>query len=269
MEAITRLDAFLTSVQRPRLVAVLHRPDIEAFIAAILATQSPATASNRYRALGSFFRWAVEDGEIDESPMAKMQPPRVPEAPVPILSSDALTRLLKSCEGTDFRDRRDLAIIRLFLDTGMRRGELAGLSVDDVDLKERTARVLGKGRKVRLVRFTAKTAQAIDRYLRRARATHRDAGSPALWLGAGGRMTGNGIYQVITSRAEEAGIGPIHPHQFRHTFAHTQLAKGMQEGDLAHLAGWSSTQMLRRYGASAAAERAREAYDRLNRGDEP
>ena len=81
-------------------------------------------------------------------------------------------------------------------------------------------------------------------------------------------MTGNGIYQIITSRAGEAGIGPIHPHQFRHTFAHTQLAEGMQEGDLAHLAGWSSTQMLRRYGASAAAERARAAYDRLNQ-DEP
>src|SRR5664280_51445 len=59
MEAITRLDAFLTSAQRPRLVAVLRRPDIESFIASVLATQSPATASNRYRALGSFFRWAV------------------------------------------------------------------------------------------------------------------------------------------------------------------------------------------------------------------
>jgi len=266
--AISRLDEFLASAGMPRVISLLRHEHIESFIASVLETQAAATASNRYRAIKSFFAWCVDDGEIEHSPMDRMKPPRVPEPATPVIPREDLTRLVAQCRGSDFRDLRDMAIIRLFIDTGMRRAELAGLSVDDVDLKDRTAKVMGKGRKARTVRFTAKTAQAIDRYKRRGRDKHPNSESTSLWLGHGGPMTGNGIYQAILTRAEAAGIARIHPHQFRHTFAHEQLRKGMQEGDLMHLAGWSSEQMVRRYGKSAADERAREAYDRFNKGDD-
>ncbi len=267
LEAIQRLTTFLERTGRPTVARTIRREHIEAFIAHLLATQSPATASNRYRALHSFFTWAEEEDEVDEHPMRRMKPPRVPPQAVPVIGDADLLRLLKACEGREFGDLRDTAIIRMLIDTGLRRAELAGLTVESIDRGNKTANVVGKGRKPRTVAYGTKTAQALDRYLRRARSGHRDVALSALWLGHGGPMTANGIYQAIESRASKAHLAGIHPHRFRHTFAHKMLEAGMQEGDLMHLAGWSSSQMVKRYGASAAAERARSTYRRMSPGD--
>jgi site-specific recombinase XerD len=264
LEAVARLETFLVAADLPADVDRIERRHVEAFIADLLETQSAATASNRYRALQSFFRWAEEEEEVERSPMAKMKPPTVPIRPVPVLRDEQLAALFKACEGSEFADLRDAAIIRLLLDTGLRRAELGALAVDDVDLRGKSVRVVGKGRKIRDAVFGAKTARALDRYVRRARTRHRDADSPALWLGHAGPMTDNGIYQAILERAKRAGLEGIHPHQFRHTWAHLLSSEGMPESQLMHLAGWSSTQMAQRYGASAVGERARATYRRMS-----
>ena len=93
---------------------------------------------------------------------------------------------------------------------------------------------------------------------------HAQAWRPQLWLGAGNRepLTAAGIYQMITRRGRQCGVD-AYPHRFRHHFSHTWLDRGGPEGDLMELNGWTSPQMLRRYGASARSARARRTYDRI------
>jgi site-specific recombinase XerD len=266
VDAAKQFTAFLSQKGMPTQVAKIGREHVEAFIADLLERKSPSTAATRFRALQQFFRWLDDEGEIGTNPMAKMRPPRVPEPETPVLSDDQLRALLKTCSGRSFEDKRDNAIIWLFIDTGMRVAEITHLDLDDLDRDQAVAYVLGKGGRHRAPAYGAKTGKALDRYLR-ARKGHPHAASSALWVGKKGRLTDWGLRQIIERRGEQAGLGHLHPHQFRHTFAHRWLAQGGSEGDLMHFVGWRSRQMLNRYGASAAHERAREAHRRMGPGD--
>ena len=174
----------------------------------------PATVAKHYRSLQQLFRWLVVDSELDRSPMETMTPPTFPEQPVPVLDLDLdqLGRLLAVTAGNTFENRRDTAIIRLFLDTGMRAGELVGLTVDDIDREESVAFVMGKVGRGRACPYGAKTADALRRYLRERTRHPLAATSAALWLGKKGAMTGSGVRQMLERRCVDAGLPPVHPH---------------------------------------------------------
>jgi site-specific recombinase XerD len=276
-----RMRAFLLAYQpeddgaRPAPTALdgdsgIHREHLDAWIVHETQSTSAASANVRFRPMKTFFNWLVEEEEMDRSPMRNMQPPEVGEKEVPVIPDDALRRLIDVCSGKDFASRRDLAIIMVFIDTGVRLTELTVRSICDVDLDIQVLRVIGKNNRERAVPIGKTTATALDRYLR-ALSKHGCPTGPEdpLWVGVKtkARFTIWGVGTMLERRAEEAGLGHIHPHQFRHTFAHLWKVNGGNEDDLMRITGWRSRQMLSRYAASAGAERARNAHKNLSPGD--
>jgi integrase/recombinase XerC len=278
----TRYNYLLAAVQLARYL-VDHQPDgravqtptavtrqqIEAFQAWMVETRSAATALNKHKALQQFFKWlALDEEEIDQSPMLRVRQPKTPKRLIRIMRDEDTKRILDTCKGRDFVQLRDETIIRLLYNTGARLSEVAGLLLDDVDLSLDAVRYHGKGAKDRRVRIGPKTARAVSRYLR-ARGSHKGFGLPNLWLAVRGDqpLNANGIKLMLKRRGLRAGVYDVHAHRWRHTYAHEWKLAGGDTGDLMLLLGWTSDDMPRHYGASAAAERAQQVQARLGIGE--
>lgn len=255
--------------QEPNDVTRAH---ISGYIEAVVARTSAATGSNHYRALQQFFKFLTLEEVIDWDPFGKLRPPHVVDKPVPVIRHDVLWILLGACKGRGLAELRDTAIIMVLLDIGLRRGELAGLDyaekpeAGDVDLVFDVLNVRGKGGWCRVAPFGDTAGLAIECYIRKRnrvlRAADMQVDGP-LWITVKTmkRLTGEGIARMLDRRCDQAEIRRINPHRFRHTFAHEfRVDNSDDETDLMYLMGWRSRQMLSRYGASAAAVRARAAH---------
>jgi integrase/recombinase XerC len=252
-----------------RTPTTVTRQHVEAFQAWMIETRSASTALNKHKALQQFFKWlTVDEEEIEQSPMLRVRQPKTPKRLIPIIRDGDTKRILDTCKGKDFVQLRDEAIIRLLYNTGARLSEVANLRLEDVDLELDAVRFHGKGAKDRRVRIGPKTARAVSRYLR-ARGSHKGFGLPALWLAVRGAqpVNANGIKLMLKRRGLRAGIDGVHAHRWRHTYAHEWKLAGGDTGDLMLLLGWTSDDMPRLYGASAAAERAQQVQARMGIGE--
>jgi integrase len=249
------------------------KEDFAAFISDVKVRTSASTAGMRYRGLSAVFGWLARPGDGEEpflpsNPVKALRHPKVDEDPVRVLEVDDVLRLLATCRGDGFENRRDGAIIRFMFDTRCRRGEVASMRTDreSLDLREGEALVTGKTGP-RPVAFGPTTAAHIQRYLR-LRVRHPRAAEPWLWLGRYGPLGGSGVYQALSRRFDDAGIeARKKAHVFRHSFSHHFRMEGGSDIDLMVLNGWTSTAMASRYGKSAAQARAREAHRRYSPGE--
>jgi site-specific recombinase XerD len=239
---------------------------IKEFLADCLASHSPATGQTRYRGLKAFFKWCAAEEILSSSPMGTMTIPKGEEKLRRVLSDDELRALFKTCTTKSFVDLRDLAIMRLFLDSGMRLNELRMLKFEDLEMKNFCVIVRGKGAKWRYCVFGAKTAQAIDRYIR-VRNQHVHAASEFLWIGQRGPITDDLIQKMFAERGEAAGIDHMHPHLLRHSFIDRMKRSGMSEENIMQLTGHTSTEVFFHYAKNLRAERAMQDYKSRAPGD--
>jgi site-specific recombinase XerD len=245
----------------------LTKANVRAFLAS-LSDNSPATAQAWLSGIKRFAQWLADEEGFDATGIMAVRAPRTDQKAVSHLSEDEVHRLLKACDGSDFRDKRDKAAVLLFAETGLRASELLRLEVGDVDLATCTAHVRrGKGGVGRRVKFSATCAAVVDRYLRARRAL-RHPGT-ALWVGPQGQLTYGGIVYTLKLRAEIAGIKGFHLHRLRHSMAVRWLKRGGSETGLMAQAGWKSRTMISRYTASANEALAAAEFDRLNMGIDP
>ncbi len=190
---------FLEAAEWPSSPVSIRRNHIEGFIAEVLDHKSDSTARTRYRDLSVFFNWLREEGAVESSPMTHVKRPRAEEKQIPIIPEQDLRRLLSTCSGPGFRDRRDKAILLFFLDTGARLSEVAELLVADIKLKRRTVTVRGKGRRQRKLPLSVRVRQALADY-REARSRHVAAGDDRWWLGPKGPFSPSNIRQMCWRR---------------------------------------------------------------------
>lgn len=264
LEGCTRLHQWLTAHGHESDVQTLTPEQLRAWLIHLGQQHRESTVRGRYMAVKLFLNWCIAEGELDAHPLVNVPQPKVSEKLTPILTADQMGLLLQDCAGPDFADVRDRALILFLADTGCRISGAMGLTVGDVDLRERTATVTEKGNRDRIVPYGSTTAQALDKYLR-ARRRRRYGDRAWLWLSSTdkGKLTVNGAQQSLRKRGDRLGFH-VHPHMFRHGFAHAWLKAGGSEGDLMELAGWRTRQMLDRYGKATRSERARAAHKRIS-----
>ncbi len=192
-DSVRWLCTFLASHDMPTDVEGVDAPHIRAYLLGEEQRTSAVSAAHHFRNIRVFFGWLASEGERENpNPMDRVEAPKVTKKAKAFFTDEELAQLLKTCAGSSFADRRDTAIMRIFIDTGLRVSGLAGLRYDpedddrnDVFLAQRRLRIRLKGGDETWVPIGKKAAAAVDKYIR-ARARHPQAESPWLWLGVQG-----------------------------------------------------------------------------------
>lgn len=216
----------------------------------------PITIRHYHTQCRVLFNWLVEEAIINESPMAKIRPPRALPDQVRPFSPEQVQALLHAARRSK-HPRRDEALLLIMLDTRMRASEICGLRMRDVDFKARCSTVIGKGNKRRTIVFGGTVSKALWNYVREER---RKDDEPVFISDRGTRtgeaMTRSGLLQLVNRLGKKAGIEATRcsPHTFRHTFAVEFLRPGGNAFTLQQMLGHTSLNTTNRYVALAQAD---------------
>lgn len=200
----------------------------------------------QHRRLNRFFDWLLQRGHIEENPMQLIGRPTIEHRTVPTVSDVQLAMLTRELDPESartgkqrFYSTRDTAILMILVDSPIRRGELGGMTLSDADLDTELIHVIGKGSKQRAMQLGATAANSVWEYIQLR--SELNPTTDMLWVSSTGRplgAKGEWLRPLLLRVCRRAGIPPIHPHQFRHTYAVTALRAGMSERFLALAGGW-------------------------------
>ncbi len=204
----------------------------------------PASIARKLAVVRSWLRYLVRRGVVARNAAREVRGPRLPRPLVSFLPIDEATRLVEARRLGGAARGRDVAVLELLYAAGLRVSELAALDLEDVDRVGWTVRVLGKGRKERIVPYGARAAAALDAYL----ATRAEARGPVFTSARGGRLGARAIHRLVRRGAAAAGlVRRVSPHTLRHTFATHLLDAGADLRAIQELLGHSRLSTTQRY----------------------
>ncbi len=212
------------------------------------STLSPVTVHTHVRSLRAFSNWLAKQGYAKAPPFALLELPKLPQKKIDVLSPDEIRQILASVNPDTLQGARASAMVILFLDTGIRAGELVGLKLHDVDWERGVFKVMGKGAKERFVPFGALAKQAMLRYVQTFRPKPANEGFDQVFLALDGYpLTVNGVVLIMRRLAKTSGITRLHAHLLRHTCGVQYLMVGGDTKSLQMFLGHSTPEMTNHY----------------------
>jgi len=209
---------------------------------------STATIHGHVRTLRAFFSWLVDEGLTEENIARDLKPPKLVKKAVSTLSDEEIIAIVHTLNLNNNCEARDLTIFMLLLDTGLRIGELVSLKMDDIHMNEAFVKVMGKGKKERIVPIGNNAQKALQRYIFRYRTRPAHTGIENVFLSVYGTpLTENSMKLMFSRLARRSGVQRIHAHLCRHTFATRFLINGGDVFTLQQILGHSTLEMVRHY----------------------
>ncbi|MGD8897993.1 MAG: tyrosine recombinase XerC [Acidobacteriota bacterium] len=220
---------------------------IRGFLADLHKRGLKKTSSARKLAgLRTFFRYLCREGRLDRNPARALLSPRL-EKRIPSPLEEAQVEALLDVTGDDPVSLRTRAILELLYATGIRCAELVGLDVGEVDLEARMVRVLGKGRKERIVLFGTRAREALRAWLRARKGLRPKTEAVFINL-RGGRLSDRSVRALLSRRVRQVALSRrCSPHTLRHSFATHLLARGADLRAIQELLGHASLSTTQRY----------------------
>jgi len=241
-----------------KYLSFLHRKNRKSSIARKIST------------LRSFFKYLVREQMIPSNPAKSVSTPKVEKTLPTTLTVDEAFRLMespkhlsdKSSARSKEKDLRDRAILELLYSSGLRVSELVGLNSNQLDLDLGIVRVMGKGRKERIVPVGVKAIEALKAYLEGRGIVEGE--DPLVINSWGGRLTARSIGRLIKKYSRHSGIfRKVSPHSLRHTFATHLLDAGADIREIQEMLGHSSLSTTQRY-THVSMGKLMEVYDRAH-----
>jgi integrase/recombinase XerC len=255
-----------TSQVRQKAMDAVGPADVDAFaIRAFLGELhkqriSASSSARKLSAIRTFVKFLRREDLLEDDPSSLVAAPKKPQTIPAHLTIDEMSKLLEMPDSSNPLGRRDRAILELFYASGLRLSELVGLGIEDVNLSSRMVRVMGKGRKQRLVPFNKSTADALRAWIKdrsatgqtaegRGQTNHARGASAPLFLNyRGGRLSTRSVDRLVRRYVGLCGAKfGISPHALRHSFATHLLANGADLRAIQELLGHARLSTTQRY----------------------
>jgi len=262
------LDSVFPGVMRTNsnAIAKVDINTVREYLSQMVADRTPSSMARKLASLRTFFQFCIRKGLINANPAKEVATPKVPKKVPQFLTVDEVFTLLNTPSQTDTLGIRDRAIMELLYASGIRVGEMVTLDVTDISIEQSSVRVMGKGRKVRIVPMGAKACTALSGYLAlRSDLLGNNNDNTALFVNRrGGRLTARSVERMIHKYIKHCGLQKtVTPHILRHTFATHLLGSGADMRGIQELLGHASLSTTQKY-TQVGIEKLMQTYDKTH-----